>query len=345
MARSRVIPTRSCQWSSAPTLLERRVSECVERIYSSAVSSRGPSQACTDIARLFGACRVDLLCNVNSSPAPVSSESPLLVLDHSTKADFLREALLTCGCDHGICALVREGTCGLDVMVVLRHGVPFSADECEWLKLLTRHIGIALDLEQRLISPVPTLTWAAQFARSLPQPCVLTDATGLCLGTNDAFRKVLERIEGSVGSGRLVFYDLFLQHAWERALRQVHATGSAQSFLANVKGGSIWRVHVVPVASVPNCVDRTIRPAMLATFEAASHSRQPPSAGSAPLTKAEHEVLSMLLRGHSAKEIAHARSAAVNTVRTQITSILSKTGHHSQKQLIASSSTNGPSGN
>jgi DNA-binding CsgD family transcriptional regulator len=54
------------------------------------------------------------------------------------------------------------------------------------------------------------------------------------------------------------------------------------------------------------------------------------------LTPAENEVLSGLMRGHTAKLIARARGASVNTVRSQITTILEKTGHHTQKELIAS---------
>lgn len=55
----------------------------------------------------------------------------------------------------------------------------------------------------------------------------------------------------------------------------------------------------------------------------------------APLTKAELEVLASLLRGQTAKVIARTRGASLNTVRSQITAILGKTGRHTQKELIA----------
>jgi DNA-binding CsgD family transcriptional regulator len=77
---------------------------------------------------------------------------------------------------------------------------------------------------------------------------------------------------------------------------------------------------------------------MFAYFEkfqgAATQTRTLPS--SRPLTKAELEVLASLLLGQTAKVIARGRGASVNTVRSQITSILGKTGHHTQKELIAS---------
>ena len=50
---------------------------------------------------------------------------------------------------------------------------------------------------------------------------------------------------------------------------------------------------------------------------------------------AEVDVLSGLLQGYTAKVIAKSRGASVNTVRSQIMAILGKTGHRSQKELIA----------
>ena len=46
-------------------------------------------------------------------------------------------------------------------------------------------------------------------------------------------------------------------------------------------------------------------------------------------------MLSGPLQGYTGKVIAKSRGASVNTVRSQIMSILSKTGHRSQKELIA----------
>jgi DNA-binding CsgD family transcriptional regulator len=54
------------------------------------------------------------------------------------------------------------------------------------------------------------------------------------------------------------------------------------------------------------------------------------------LTPAELEVAAGLLQGLSAKAIAKQRGASVNTVRSQIVAILDKTGHKSQRELIAS---------
>lgn len=52
------------------------------------------------------------------------------------------------------------------------------------------------------------------------------------------------------------------------------------------------------------------------------------------LSAAEKDVLSLIEQGRSAKQIASARNASVNTVRSQIASILRKTGCQSQRELL-----------
>lgn len=52
------------------------------------------------------------------------------------------------------------------------------------------------------------------------------------------------------------------------------------------------------------------------------------------LSAAERHVLFLIEQGRSAKQIASARNASVNTVRTQIASILRKTGFRSQRELL-----------
>ncbi|WP_117235032.1 helix-turn-helix transcriptional regulator [Vibrio maerlii] len=56
------------------------------------------------------------------------------------------------------------------------------------------------------------------------------------------------------------------------------------------------------------------------------------------LTNAEHEVLSLMLRGFTSNEIAAYRQVSKETVRSQIKSLLHKTNSHSQNELIASHS-------
>ncbi|USD63665.1 helix-turn-helix transcriptional regulator [Vibrio sp. SCSIO 43140] len=56
------------------------------------------------------------------------------------------------------------------------------------------------------------------------------------------------------------------------------------------------------------------------------------------LTKAEQDVLNLMLKGYTSNEIAVYRQVSKETVRCQIKSLLYKTGCHSQNELIASHS-------
>lgn len=53
------------------------------------------------------------------------------------------------------------------------------------------------------------------------------------------------------------------------------------------------------------------------------------------LTPAEWRVVSMMRRGKTNAQIAHARRVSVNTVRTQISSVLGKLGFSSRRELAA----------
>ena len=53
------------------------------------------------------------------------------------------------------------------------------------------------------------------------------------------------------------------------------------------------------------------------------------------LSKAEEEVLHLLLEGLGAKEISGARHCSYHTTRSQIAALLAKTGHSTQRGLVA----------
>jgi DNA-binding CsgD family transcriptional regulator len=258
--------------------------------------------------------------------------------DRGTPQGWLLRVLESLRADHGICVVLRQTPHHADVFVLVRRDSAFEEGALSWLVLLAPQLHAALDLADRLSTPCPTLHVAAQMVRLLPTPCLLTDEAGRCIERNPSFDKVLAMLPGSLRNGRVVFDDPFLQDSWRQALVEGHATAETQSLLANATRGSQWKVHVVPAPCLDSLGDPTPRRLMFVFFEklaaTATQTRTLPS--SRPLTKAELEVLASLLLGHTAKIIARSRGASVNTVRSQITSILGKTGHHTQKELIAS---------
>jgi DNA-binding CsgD family transcriptional regulator/O6-methylguanine-DNA--protein-cysteine methyltransferase len=186
----------------------------------------------------------------------------------------------------------------------------------------------------------------------LPLPSLITDGAGRALERNEAFVQFMDAIALRTVTGRLRFDDPYLQDSWQVALSEVDATAVRQSLVVTASDARQWHLHLVPLHCSLDAADPTGRPMILAVAE---HQGAPMEAlldsaiaeTARPLTPAEHEVLTALLQGHTAKVIANARGASVNTVRSQIMAILAKTGHHNQKTLMAafaSSSMFGSSG-
>jgi DNA-binding CsgD family transcriptional regulator len=177
----------------------------------------------------------------------------------------------------------------------------------------------------------------------VPLPCMITDAAGRALERNDGFNEMMEAAGLNVVTGRLRFEDSYLQDSWQVALSEVDATAVAQSLLASAPDGRQWRLHLTPLRCALDPEDTTGRQMILVMAEANQVLPEAPMMAAPqmdrPLTPAESEVLGAMLQGHSAKVIANSRGASVNTVRSQIMSILEKTGFHNQKTLMASFST------
>jgi DNA-binding CsgD family transcriptional regulator len=321
-----------------PSKADHQLSDILSKLLEGAKNAQGLGTALAALSDFLAASDAQLLKSVPAAACELAAGS-VHVFDASTPHRWLAHVLATTNTDHGACAVIRKTAQLADAVVVVRKGgAPFEESETSWLQLLVPHLHAAVDLAEKLVAPLPTTSVAGQLARLFPTPCLLTDDAARCIERNDAFGKVLEALSGSVRSGRVVFDDPFLQGSWRQALLESHATAASQSLLANAPTGNQWKVHIVPVASVNSLADATPRHLMFAYFEkfqgAATQTRTLPS--SRPLTKAELEVLASLLLGQTAKVIARGRGASVNTVRSQITSILGKTGHHTQKELIAS---------
>jgi DNA-binding CsgD family transcriptional regulator len=183
-------------------------------------------------------------------------------------------------------------------------------------------------------------TSAAEMLRVLPIPCMFTDVAGRCIDRNQAFSRAVEQLSLRLVVGRVRFSNPQLQTTWETALSETHATALGQIIVATAASGRQWQVHLIPLhALAREGGDALEQKMIMAVFEEKAVEVQPapqslPS--TARLTPAEHEVLAALLQGLSAKSIASLRGASINTVRSQIMAILDKTGHNSQRELIAS---------
>jgi DNA-binding CsgD family transcriptional regulator len=316
---------------------DRQLSVFWRKLLSGALVPQGLQGAFAELSQFLQATDAQLLRSVPA--AWFDSVSGVIhSFDRGTPQGWLLRMLDSLRADHGVCVTLRRTAHHADVFVLVRRDTAFAEGALSWLEMLAPQLHAALDLADRLSTPCPSVHVAAQMVRIFPTPCLLTDEAGRCLERNPTFDKVLAKLPGAVRNGRVVFDDPFLQDSWRQALLEGHATAETQSLLANATSGTQWKVHVVPIACVDTVEHARPRRLMFACFEklagAATQTKTVPS--SRPLTKAELEVLASLLLGHTAKIIARSRGASVNTVRSQITSILGKTGHHTQKELIAS---------
>ena len=200
-----------------------------------------------------------------------------------------------------------------------------------------RASGIAAKLERQSAA----VQSAMAMMKSLPTPCLLTDSAGRCLEANDAFSVALESLSMRLVTGRVRFTRADLQAKWESALFETHTTALPATMVFGDTAGRQWKARLLPWQAPVEQHDNLNRKMIVVLFsEMAAQAHTMPAPGSmaatARLTRAEVEVLAGLLKGLPAKAIASRRSASVNTVRTQIVSILEKTGYNSQKELMAS---------
>lgn len=178
----------------------------------------------------------------------------------------------------------------------------------------------------------------AELVQALPFPCLVTDEAGRSLDRNVAFAVLMEALSLKAVTGRLRFDSPTLQSAWQRALAQALSEPSGAS-LTTSGAGRQWKFKLTAVRNALEA-DATPRNRLILVVceeqvaTAAVYSDALAKADR--LTKAEQGVLAGLLQGLTAKSIARGRGASVNTVRSQISAILEKTGRNTQKELIAS---------
>ena len=240
----------------------------------------------------------------------------------------------------GLAAVLAAGAETTSVLVVPR---PLEAGRnlegikaC--LQALLPYLHRAFVLTRGMDGSLLPLPAVGQLLKNFPMPCVVTDSVGRCLETNEGFQRVLPLLSMQLVSGRVRFEDEYLQTSWQSALFETWETAVRRTIVAGAARGRQWRVHLLPIRCLALEHGITARPLIVALFEEQAPQQKALSESFSSvnkLTPAEIDVLSGLLQGYTAKVIAKSRGASVNTVRSQIMAILGKTGHRSQKELIA----------
>jgi DNA-binding CsgD family transcriptional regulator len=215
---------------------------------------------------------------------------------------------------------------------------PFEDWAAAALRKLLPHLRQAMWISAKLQPTAPAEFSAFEMLKLLPTPWLLTDHAGRCIDRNQAFDGAADQLAMRVNVGRLRFSDPSLQAKWETALFNTDATAVGNTFPVMAVNGRHWAVQLNPLHPVLQHGANMDRKMILAVFDRKEQDAQPAvqshSLG-AKLTPAELDVATGLLKGMPAKLIARQRGASVNTVRSQIMAILEKTGHKSQRGLIA----------
>ncbi|HXE47114.1 MAG TPA: helix-turn-helix transcriptional regulator [Ramlibacter sp.] len=254
---------------------------------------------------------------------------------------FYQDYFVPLGLRWSIAGMFDSGADTSTVIAALRPAdmPPFDESAAAAVRQLLPHFQKASLIRARLEQSAPASKSAVEMLKLLPIPCLFTDRAGRCIERNEAFSQLVEQLEVRLVVGRVRFSDPNLQTTWETALSQSHVTALGQTILIPAPNGRHWKVHLVPLHSVVHGGDAFDKKMIMAVFDENAAEVQPTAqslASGAGLTRAELEVLAGLLQGLPAKTIATSRGASVNTVRSQIMTILDKTGHKSQRELIAS---------
>jgi DNA-binding CsgD family transcriptional regulator len=254
---------------------------------------------------------------------------------------FYQDYLIAHGFRWALAGVLESGADTTTVVVGVRaiDAPPFEDWAADSLRQLLPHVRQAYLIRSRLDRHAAAGASAVEMLRALPVPCLFTDQAGRCIERNRAFDDALEALPMRLALGRVRFADTDMQSAWEAALSDTHATAVEHTFTAGPPGARQWQIHLIPLHWRLLDGDLLDNRMIMAVFQAGGAAQAQPAVGSftpaARLTQAELEVATGLLHGLSAKVIAKERGASVNTVRSQIMSILDKTGFKSQRELIA----------
>ena len=169
-------------------------------------------------------------------------------------------------------------------------------------------------------------------------PALVLDAQGKFVEANDRADIVIDHVKFSEPGDRVIFADrranAFLSGALER-LDGVSATDSLSFPIRNEDGNAAYVGHVMPIKLAAH--DIFANSYALLFFTPLDQTRAPSTELMRSLfdmTVAETRIAKELVQGRTLAEIANAGGVSITTVRTQLSSILAKTGCSRQAELV-----------
>jgi DNA-binding CsgD family transcriptional regulator len=173
----------------------------------------------------------------------------------------------------------------------------------------------------------------------LPSPAFLMDGRSELLLMNPSAGPAIHEMPVTL-AGRFIRFNRSDEHAqWLQLLAQSRSSdGVPRCLVVQSQPNVTWKLGIVPLRYLvtrSDAADEGLCVVFAERIGGPSARQIQEFARSTGLSAAEAEVLSLLLGGFAPKSIARERGSSINTVRTQIASVLSKSGCSTQRELFA----------
>lgn len=246
-------------------------------------------------------------------------------------------------CVHGMGATILKTQTGISVFAAVRGAAqgPFSDSEKALLQALVPHLQRATRLHGQLASMRAQMEILTGHLDRYRHPLLLVDGELRVLYANAAAREA-----ATLRDGLCIDHQRFqLAPADERMIRKMLRGFTDQRDreircmdVVRPSGKQSWRLVLMPVAESRALPLGVSQPGAIILIPGIDPGPEPDLLllqKSFSLTPAEARVASKLIQGRSLDEIAAETSNSIETVRTHVKRILSKTGTTRQGELIA----------
>lgn len=260
------------------------------------------------------------------------------------KSAAYREFYRPLGIDYGFGGVFFRTLNGASGVTLQRGKDQGPCGECEIsiLRPLMPHLRRAAILHGELASLRVQLATFTEHLDRYPQPFLLTDPESRVLYSNAAAREITALRDGlAIESGRIILLSSKQHAAFREAISVVAAGRGLPLHRLEVVRPSKKVPYRLLVMNIPNsgALPLGISQPAAAVLVVDSESGQAPDPDILrelfSLTPAEARITRRLVLGHSVEEIAQEAGVSVETVRSQVRSVMSKTATNRQGELIS----------
>ncbi len=298
-----------------------------------------------DVRLYFERYAADDIIRISANNQP---EGAVLGLEDICPAEVLetsrvyREFYDPRGIYHGFGGYFLRTTGGTSLLIANRskQDGPFGQQAFAILHALMPHLRRAALLHSELFSVRARLATFTAHLDRYPYPFLLVDPQGLVIYANAAGKQVTERQDGLVlACGQLSVSDRKSNAQFLKAITELSAgTPLWRLDVERPSRQAPYRLILMPVphtGAMPFGISQPAAAVLIISREFGPELDPAILRDLYSLTPAEARVTARLALGRSAEEIAEELGVSLETIRSQIRSVLSKTGTGRQGELIS----------